>query len=213
MGSAQNENRSFFYAWRENHGNFLLGVLTIILMVGATLLLLPKKGSTDLPGIRGVDYEAADDPVDPNSQQSDGALESEVLGTTVDGTGSPSPEDMALLVVKIEGLKNNRGHVRMALYSDSKSFNQSELADAKQEIEINENQATWEVWVPAGKPVAISAYHDQNDNQKLDKSIIGIPVESYGFSNGTRSPTGPPKFEDASFVPEVGAFEVPIQIW
>ncbi len=42
---------------------------------------------------------------------------------------------------------------------------------------------------------AISIFHDKNANGKLDKNFLGIPKESYGFSNNPPSTFGPPKFE------------------
>jgi uncharacterized protein (DUF2141 family) len=57
--------------------------------------------------------------------------------------------------------------------------------------------------VPAGT-YGISAFHDKNDNEKLDTSVIGIPVEDYGASNNARGVFGPPKFDDARFVYEKG---------
>jgi uncharacterized protein (DUF2141 family) len=50
----------------------------------------------------------------------------------------------------------------------------------------------------------ISAFHDRNDNQKLDTNLIGVPVEDYGASNNARGVFGPPKFDDARFEYEKG---------
>ena len=46
---------------------------------------------------------------------------------------------------------------------------------------------------------AISAYHDENENQKLDTGWFGIPKERYGCSNDAKGNMGPPKYEDAKF--------------
>jgi len=43
---------------------------------------------------------------------------------------------------------------------------------------------------------AIAAYHDENDNQKLDKAFTGIPTENYGFSNNARGMFGPPSLKE-----------------
>jgi uncharacterized protein (DUF2141 family) len=45
----------------------------------------------------------------------------------------------------------------------------------------------------------VSAFHDRNNNGKLDKNWIGMPVEDYGASNDARGTFGPPRFEDAKF--------------
>jgi uncharacterized protein (DUF2141 family) len=45
---------------------------------------------------------------------------------------------------------------------------------------------------------AVSLFHDDNDNYKLDTGQFGIPVEKTGFSNNAKSKTGPPKFNDCA---------------
>ena len=43
----------------------------------------------------------------------------------------------------------------------------------------------------------VMAYHDENSNQQLDRTDIGIPTEGYGFS-GTPNRFGPPNFAQAA---------------
>jgi len=49
---------------------------------------------------------------------------------------------------------------------------------------------------------AVLAYQDENGNNELDRNLIGIPSENYGFSRDARGKFGPPSFEDAAI--EVG---------
>ena len=49
---------------------------------------------------------------------------------------------------------------------------------------------------------AVLAYQDENGNNELDRNLIGIPTEAYGFSRDARGKFGPPSFEDAAI--EVG---------
>lgn len=49
---------------------------------------------------------------------------------------------------------------------------------------------------------AVLAYQDENDNGKLDRNLLGIPSENYGFSRDAVGRFGPPKFEAAAI--EVG---------
>ena len=46
---------------------------------------------------------------------------------------------------------------------------------------------------------AIQFFHDENENQKMDFSLIGIPKEKYGSSNNIKPFLGPPKFEKMLF--------------
>ena len=46
---------------------------------------------------------------------------------------------------------------------------------------------------------AVSVFHDENLNGKLDKNFVGAPKEGYGASNNPRKRMGPPPFSEASF--------------
>ena len=46
---------------------------------------------------------------------------------------------------------------------------------------------------------AVMAFHDLNDNGKLDTNWMGIPREGVVASNNAKGSMGPPSFKDASF--------------
>ena len=46
---------------------------------------------------------------------------------------------------------------------------------------------------------AIQFFHDENENQKMDFSLIGIPKEKFGSSNNIKPILCPPKFEKMLF--------------
>ena len=52
--------------------------------------------------------------------------------------------------------------------------------------------------IPEGT-YAVSIFHDENNNDKLDSNFIGIPKEDYGCSNNAKGFMGPPKWKDAKF--------------
>jgi uncharacterized protein (DUF2141 family) len=52
--------------------------------------------------------------------------------------------------------------------------------------------------LPAGK-YAIVAFHDANSNDNFDKSWLGSPRESYGFSSIQDEFCGTPSFQQTSF--------------
>jgi uncharacterized protein (DUF2141 family) len=51
--------------------------------------------------------------------------------------------------------------------------------------------------VPKGS-WAVLAYQDENQNDSLDRNMLGIPSENYGFSRDARGKFGPPGFDDAA---------------
>jgi len=46
---------------------------------------------------------------------------------------------------------------------------------------------------------AVSVFHDENMNERLDKNFMGVPKESYGASNNPKKKMGPPNFDEAKF--------------
>lgn len=56
---------------------------------------------------------------------------------------------------------------------------------------------------------AISAFLDTNANGELDRNLVGMPTEPYGFSNNARGAFGPPSFQSAMFALEAGTINTP----
>lgn len=44
---------------------------------------------------------------------------------------------------------------------------------------------------------AVAAFHDENDNQKIDSNQYGYPAEGVAFSNNVMGPAGPPSFKQS----------------
>jgi uncharacterized protein (DUF2141 family) len=114
------------------------------------------------------------------------------------------------LVVEVHGFQNLSGRCRLALYQNAKGFNQPKYAWAKQTLDLPEQgPVIWRVELedaPESQTLlnsptrwAVSAHHDQNNNDQLDKNAFGIPTEPYGFSNNPKRGFGPPKFDEACF--------------
>ena len=45
----------------------------------------------------------------------------------------------------------------------------------------------------------MQAYLDENDNEKVDQNLLGLPTEGIGFSNDAPIRLGPPRYADAAF--------------
>jgi uncharacterized protein (DUF2141 family) len=105
------------------------------------------------------------------------------------------------LTVNIEKIKEDKGVVLVALFSEANQFLKTPFKG--QEAAISGSSATVSFEnLPAGV-YAVSVIHDKNTNGKLDSNFMGIPKEGFGFSNNAKVAFGPPKFEEASFkVPE-----------
>ncbi len=55
---------------------------------------------------------------------------------------------------------------------------------------------------------AISAYHDENDNGRLDTGFMRIPKEGTAASNNAYRKFGPPRYRDAKFEYRGGVLEL-----
>ena len=105
------------------------------------------------------------------------------------------------LKVEIGNLQSNTGRVTILLFNNAKGFPVNpDLAYKIIRVEISKNKATTNLkGIPNGL-YAIVVFHDENVNDKFDKSWFGSPKESYGFSNTPVEFCGTPSFDQTSFV-------------
>lgn len=96
--------------------------------------------------------------------------------------------------VRVAGVTANKGKVSVAV-CDKEHFLKQCAYSASAPAQAGETTVVVK-GVPPGT-WAVLAYHDENDNGQLDRNLIGIPKERYGFSRDARSKFGPPNFEDA----------------
>ena len=102
--------------------------------------------------------------------------------------------------VNITNLKSNKGFVLVSLFKEGVGYpDKPEKAFRKAKLSITANNAAVIFnSLPAGS-YAIAILHDENDDQKMNKNILGIPREGYGFSNNATAAFGPPRYSKASF--------------
>jgi len=109
------------------------------------------------------------------------------------------PPGTGRVQVTMTGFENAKGKAMAALYLDDQGWPDGEqglFASAVVPISGGNAVTTFEN-VPAG-PFAVSVYHDENGDGKLDTNLVGIPSEAYGFSADASGVFGAPSFEEAS---------------
>lgn len=115
--------------------------------------------------------------------------------------------------VKIVGLHSSKGKVEAWLWKSRDGFPKN-ASKALQHVvvPISGRTATASfVNVPDGD-YAITAFHDENSNGKMDTNFVGIPKEGFGASNEARGRFGPPSFEAARFSVQGREVSLPITI-
>ncbi len=112
----------------------------------------------------------------------------------------------AQLEIHFSGIKKVKGQVMIALHNNPESYpDQKKLIfqTAKPKlVELNKDNEFVCLFkdIPDGHYV-VSAFHDINSDEKLNRSLFGAgpPSELYGFSNDAREIFSEPKYEDAEF--------------
>lgn len=110
------------------------------------------------------------------------------------------------LTVRVQNLRDRSGKVCIKVFSGQRGFpNGDDSQVSKRCVNVMEAE---------GKPTAIAkfttlspgsyaiaVFHDSNSNGKLDRGMLGIPKEGFGFSNNAQPKlTGPPEFRDAVII-------------
>jgi len=105
-----------------------------------------------------------------------------------------------IVKVTITGIENTDGNVVIGIYNSKSTFPVfgKEMQGAKiKPTKTGSLNYTFEN-LPDGT-YAIAVWHDENDNQEMDKNIFGAPKENYGFSKNIFGTFGPPDYEEVLF--------------
>ena len=97
------------------------------------------------------------------------------------------------LEMEINNLESNKGLVYIRILNENENpviVGTSPVINYSSEISFDS--------IFPGK-YAIQFFHDENENQKMDFNLIGIPKEKFGSSNDVKPILGPPKFEKMLF--------------
>jgi uncharacterized protein (DUF2141 family) len=122
------------------------------------------------------------------------------------------PAFAAELRLTVKGVRSDKGEILIGLYKDSEGFTRAIANGSKRGLTPDSgrlvgcsiraqigSQSTVFTQLPPGR-YAIAVIHDENDNGRLDRNFLGIPVEGYGFGNDARGFFGAPSFDAASIV-------------
>jgi len=102
--------------------------------------------------------------------------------------------------ITVIGFESDEGKVMIALFNSEEGYSETGEKYNSIGMEIKNSQAEWIIEeLPFGE-YAIKLYHDENGNGKMDKNMLGIPSEDYGFSNNATGSFGPADYEDAKFI-------------
>jgi len=109
------------------------------------------------------------------------------------------PTIAATLTISLDNPPES-GTIEFQLYDSANAFGALRNPVKSVRYNVNDNAPYIIDKLPPGE-YALLVFHDENDNKRIDKNFIGIPVEPIGFSN-RYAPKAPPSFSRAAFVIE-----------
>ncbi|WP_419728231.1 DUF2141 domain-containing protein [Lichenicola sp.] len=113
-----------------------------------------------------------------------------------------TPDEAApdrLLITAI-GVRRVAGNITYTLYGNRpEAFLAHRGSIALTRVMLAGSTATACFVVSRPGTYAVAVYHDENNNHHFDRSLIGLPVEGYGFSNNASAFMAPPPFSAARF--------------
>jgi uncharacterized protein (DUF2141 family) len=119
------------------------------------------------------------------------------IGTAQDGTSNLASG--CTLRIHVDGLRNSTGVVGSVVFTSADGWpedTKKAFRHGPTPIQPGERQATV-VWdLPTGD-YGVAAIHDENRNAKLDRNLIGIPKEGFGFANNPHVGLSAPAFQSA----------------
>lgn len=100
------------------------------------------------------------------------------------------------LSIRVDGVASSKGTLQVAVYTEEENFLKVQGVYRRDSVKAKSgsNELVLEGLPPGDYAVAV--FHDENDNEELDKNWVGIPKEPLGFSNSRMKAFGPPSFED-----------------
>lgn len=104
----------------------------------------------------------------------------------------------ASINITVTNIKNTKGVVRIGIINKEKDFPYDAFTGKK--VPINGDSVNVKFTGLAPGEYAIAVHHDENYNDKMDKNVLGVPLEGYCFSNNVKALVVPPKFKCAKFI-------------
>ncbi len=116
------------------------------------------------------------------------------------GSIPSDPAQNCTLRIHVDGLRNSKGVVGSVVFTSPEGWPEDThkaFRSGPTPIPPGQREAT-AVWpnLPEGN-YAVAAIHDENSNAHLDRNMIGIPKEGFGFANNPKVGLSAPAFRAA----------------
>ena len=102
----------------------------------------------------------------------------------------------ATLAVTVQGVRSGEGRIVLAVCEEP-AYPAGHCAFR---VTAPAAEGSVRITVPDVPPgtYALRAYHDENGNGQLDRNLLGVPWEGFGFGNDAPVRLAPPSFREAA---------------
>ena len=117
------------------------------------------------------------------------------------GHAAARQAELTTIQVTVTDVRSGRGVVRACMTGNAKAFPKCRgVADAHSAV-VNAREGSVTLTFENVKPgrYAIALLHDENGNNRADRTLGMMPREGFGFSRDAKVRMGPPRFDDAVF--------------
>lgn len=105
------------------------------------------------------------------------------------------------LTLEVKGMHVLKGRLMIVVFTNKASFPEADQSLQQFTFPVKAKKMKLTLTqLTKHESYAVAVYHDENNNEKLDKNMFGMPTERYGFSNNARGTFSAPSFEEAEIV-------------
>jgi uncharacterized protein (DUF2141 family) len=127
-----------------------------------------------------------------------------VAGMLVSGVARAEPANTSTVSVNVGPLRAVKGSLACRLYTTSNGFPRTATGTLNRRAKIAGDHARCVFEKVAPGTYAVMVHHDENDNGKMDKNLLGMPLEGYGASNNRTHALSAPSWDESKFAVEAG---------
>ncbi len=147
-------------------------------------------------------------------------------GIALCGALAAAPPSLAAdLTVEIAGIRSNDGVIVLGLYDTADGFDRALKVFDKPDGFVRDTGRVLGASIRADTGIrrsvfsnlppgryAVIVFQDANRDGRIDKNLVGIPTEAYGFSRNASGFLGPPGFADAAVEVSDGSLSIQIDM-
>jgi len=117
---------------------------------------------------------------------------------------SEPPANTTTISVHVGPLRSSKGSLACRLHGSAAGFPRSGTGLVSKRVKVAGTSARCVFENVSPGTYAVVVLHDENDNGRCDKNLLGVPLEGYGVSNNRTYALSAPVWHESKFVVESG---------